>query len=197
MGANSSAAQAQINQAQQNAATTNALTQQITSAYANPNLIAGNQNYAAAVQQAQKAQLSGQQQAASRNLNFALDRSGQAGGSVAADQNASLQKSYVNGLLQASQGAQGAEANLVQSQQGQKDALLGLSGQSGTTGQVATALSGASAAGAGTSNSYGGANALGNVFQTAAQFYNNEQTQAASRQAQSSPWGSFYGANGQ
>ena len=188
-----STAQGMLNNNVANQANTNAQIQAIQGSYGAPDVTNSNTNYVNAVQSAADTGLQQQQQVASRNLNFSMARSGLAGGSEASDANAQLQKEYINGLMQASQQAQGAGANLVASQQAQENALTGLAAGGGQTGAVGNALATSQGAELGNASAASGANALGDVFQGTQQLYQNEQAQAATRQAQASPWGNIYG----
>lgn len=190
------AAQAALNKQAGDQSQLQSLIQKINAQFSSPDQVASNQNYVNSVENAYKTGLTSQQQTASRNLNFANARSGLTGGSEAADSNAQLQKSYVNGLLSASQAAQQAGSSLVASQNAQKDSLIGLAGAGGTTGQIGSALAGSNASNLASANSNSAAANLGDVFQSTANMYTTEQAQAAARAAQYSPWGNPYGFNG-
>lgn len=181
-------AQGILNTSASNNAQTNAAIQAINAQYGTPQQVATNQNYVNAIQQGLTQQLNNQQQLASKNLNFALARSGLQGGSQAAGENAQLQKSYVNGLLQASQAAQSAGSNLVASQNAQKNSLIAQASGANLTGAYATPSAQAINAQLQNAGNNAGAAAVGNVFGQAAQFYNAEQQQAANRQA-AALWG--------
>jgi hypothetical protein len=138
-------------------------------------------------------QVNTQQTVNARDLTFALARSGLTGGSAATDANGQLQKDYTNGLLSASQQAQGGEAALENADVNSKNQLIGLAEQGDTTGNIGGDIASAQAASLGAAGNYGNANALGNLFAGTSSIYNQEQTAAANRKAQASPIGSLYG----
>jgi hypothetical protein len=127
---------------------------------------------------------------------FANARSGLTGGSAAVDNNTQLQKDYTQGLLQASQAAQAGTSALEQSDVNAKNQLIGLAQQGNFTGAIPTQIAQAQNASLGAAANYGQANQLGNLFAGTAGIYQNEQTAAANRKAQSSPIGSLYGSGG-
>jgi hypothetical protein len=128
-----------------------------------------------------------------RNLQFANARSGLTGGSAAVDNNTQLQKDYTQGLLNASQQATAGTSALEQSDVNAKNQLIGLAQQGNFTGAIPTQIAQAQNASLGAAQNYGQAQSLGNVFAGTAGIYQNEQTAAANRKAQSSPFGSMYG----
>jgi hypothetical protein len=125
-------------------------------------------------------------------LKFANARSGLTGGSAAVDNNQQLQKDYTQGLLNASQQAQAGTSALEQSDIQAKNQLISLAQQGNFTGAIPTQVSQAQNASLQAAQNYGTANSLGNVFAGTAGIYQNEQTAAANRAAQQTPFGSNY-----
>lgn len=167
----------------------NGLTKQINAAFSSPAMQAQNQSYVSALQNYYTQQLQQQQQVASTNLNFAEDRSGLAGGSAASYANSQLGKSYAQGLISASQQAQGAGAQLAAGENAQKNSLVSLAQAGSLTGGVSQAASQVQQA----QIAQQAPAQIGNAFSNIAGIYQNEQLQAAQRQAQLSPFGSNYG----
>jgi hypothetical protein len=132
-----------------------------------------------------------------RNLKFATARSGLTGGSAAVDSNTQLQKDYTQGLLQASQAAQGGKAALQQADVNSKNQLISLAQQGNYTGTIPTEVAQSQNAALGAAQNYGNANAINNLFSGTAGIYQNEQVAAANRRAQASPIGSIYGTANQ
>lgn len=193
MGTNNSAANA-ANQANADRQTQiNQSVNQITQAYANPQRTAQIDQFGQQVGNYLTGQVNQQESTNARNLKFAMARSGLTGGSAAVDANTQLGKDYANGLLQASQQAQSAVANLKQSDINAKNQLTGLAEQGGYIGAIPTQIAQAQSASLGAAQTYANPQALGNLFAGTAGIYNNEQTAAANRRAQTSPIGSLYG----
>jgi hypothetical protein len=118
------------------------------------------------------------------------------GGSAAVDNNTQLQKDYSQGLLQASQQAQGGQAALQQSDINAKNQLIGLAQQGNFgIGTIPTQVAQAQSASLGAAQNAFNANSLGNVFSGTGQIYQNEQIAAANRAAQQKPIGSIYGGS--
>ncbi len=140
-------------------------------------------------------QLNQQQQINARDLKFAMARSGLTGGSAAADANTQLGMDYSQGLLNASQQAQGGVAALQNADINAKNQLTSLAEQGDYTGAIPTQIAQAQSTALGAAQNYSAANALGNAFNTTAGIYNNEQTAAANRRAQVTPFGGPYGGN--
>lgn len=186
------AAQTADNQRQQQIAQS---VQQITSAYNSPQRQQQYQVYGQNLNKYYTGQVNDQEGINARNLKFANARSGLTGGSAAVDSNTQLQKDYAKALLTASQQSQAGTSALEQSDINSKNQLVSLAQQGNFTGaipqQIATAQNANLQAGQGYSN----ANALGNLFTGTAGIYQNEQTAAANRRAQTTPIGSLYGSN--
>ena len=176
----------------QNQNQANALTSQINASFSSPAMVAQNQAYVSALQNYYTQQLQQQQQVASTNLNFAEDRSGLAGGSASSYANSQLGKSYAQGLISASQQAQGAGAQLAAGENAQKNSLVSLAQAGNLTGSVSQAASQAQQQEI-AQGPQGVPASVGNAFSNIAGIYQNEQLQAAQRQAQLSPFGSNYG----
>lgn len=170
--------------------------QQINSAYSNPNRQSQYDTYGKNLLNYYTGQVNEQQTTNARNLKFADARSGLTGGSAAADANTQLGKDYSKALLQASQQAQGGKAALQQSDIQSKNQLIGLAQQGNFTGTIPTQIAQAQSASLGAAGNYANANALGNLFAGTGAIWQNEQTAAANRKAQTSPIGSLYGGNG-
>ena len=168
---------------------------QINAAYGSPARQQQYQTYGKNLQDYYTGQVNQQEATNARNLKFANARSGLTGGSEAVDSNTQLQKDYTQGLLQASQQAQAGQSALQQADINAKNQLISLAEQGNYTGSIPTAVSQAQNAALGAASNYGGANALGNLFAGTGQIYTNEQTAAANRKAQNSPFGSPYGGN--
>jgi len=167
---------------------------QINSAYSNPARQAQYQQYNQNLLNYYTGQVNNQEAVNSRNLGFAMDRSGLRGGSAAVDSNTQLQKDYTQGLLQASQAATAGTSALEQSDINAKNQLIGLAQQGNFTGAVPTAVSQAQTS-LGAAQNYGSANAISNLFTGTQGIYQNEQTAAANRQAQQNPFGSNYSSS--
>lgn len=189
---NSAANAANATNAQQQKDITNSV-DQITTAYNNPNRAAQYQQYQSNLSNYYTGQVNNQEAVNARNLTFANARSGLTGGSAAVDNNTQLQKDYTQGLLTASQQATAGTSALEQSDVNAKNQLIGLAQQGNFTGAIPTQVAQAQNASLGAAGNYGQANSLGNIFAGTAGIYQNEQTAAANRKAQSSPIGSLYG----
>lgn len=189
---NSAANAANAANAQQQKDITNSVNQ-ITAAYDNPNRAAQYQQYQTNLSNYYTGQVNNQEAVNARNLTFANARSGLTGGSAAVDNNTQLQKDYTQGLLNASQQATAGTSALEQSDVSAKNQLIGLAQQGNFTGAIPTQVAQAQTASLGAAGNYGQANSLGNIFAGTAGIYQNEQTAAANRKAQSSPIGSLYG----
>lgn len=168
----------------------------INSAYSTPQRQAQYDQFGNNLNQYYTGKVNDQEAVNARNLKFSVARSGLTGGSAAVDANTQLQKDYTQGLLQASQQAQAGKASLQQSDTNAKNQLISLAQQGGNIGTIPQQVSQAQNAALGTAQNYGNANALGNLFSGTAQIYQNEQTAAANRKAQTSPIGSLYGGTG-
>lgn len=166
---------------------------QITSAYSNPNRANQYAQYSKNLSDYYTGQVNNQEAINARNLKFANARSGLTGGSAAVDSNTQLQKDYTQGLLNASQQATAGTSALEQSDVQAKNQLIGLAQQGNFTGAIPTQVAQAQGASLGAAQNFGNANALGNVFSGTAGIYQSEQTAAANRKAQTSPFGSLYG----
>ena len=189
---NSAANAANAANAQQQASIQNSVGQ-INSAYNNPNRANQYQQYQTNLQNYYTGQVNNQEAVNARNLKFAMARSGLTGGSAAVDSNTQLQKDYTQGLLNASQQAQAGTSALEQSDINAKNQLIGLAQQGNFTGAIPSQVAAAQNASLQSAGNFGNANSLGNVFAGTAGIYQNEQTAAANRKAQSSPIGSLYG----
>lgn len=169
---------------------------QINTAYGTPQRQAQYDTYGQNLLKYYTGQANEQEATQARNLKFATARSGLTGGSAAADSNTQLQKDYSKALLQASQQAQAGESALKQSDIQAKNQLIGLAQQGNFTGTIPQQIATTQSAALGAAQNYGNANALGNIFAGTAGIWQNEQTAAANRRAQTSPIGSLYGSSG-
>jgi hypothetical protein len=196
MGSNNSAANAANAADQARQAQIQQSINSINSAYGTPQRQAQYDQYGNNLQSYYTGKVNEQEATNARNLTFAEARSGLTGGSAAIDANTQLQKDYTQGLLQASQQAQAGKASLQQSDINAKNQLISLAQQGGNIGTIPQQVSQAQSTALGTAQNYGNANALGNLFAGTSQIYQNEETAAANRKAQSSPIGSLYGSGG-
>ncbi len=167
--------------------------EQITSAFASPNRANQYAEYNKNLSDYYTGNVNNQEAINARNLKFAMARSGLTGGSAAVDSNTQLQKDYTQGLLQASQQATAGTSALEQADVQAKNQLIGLAQQGNFTGAIPTQVAQAQSASLGAAQNYGQANGLANLFAGTAGIYQNEQTAAANRKAQQSPFGSLYG----
>ncbi|MGH8142194.1 MAG: hypothetical protein ACREU2_06730 [Steroidobacteraceae bacterium] len=168
---------------------------QISNAYGSPARAQQIQQYGTNLNNYYTGQVNEQEAQNARNLKFAMARSGLTGGSAAADANTQLQKDYSQGLLQASQRAQGGVASLQQADINSRNQLTSLAEQGDYTGSIPSEITSAQNANLNAAQDYQGANSLNNLFSGTAAIYQNEQTAAANRKAQQSPIGSTYGGS--
>lgn len=196
MGTNNSAANAANAANQQQQQQIQSAVQQINNAYASPQRQAQYDTYGKNLLNYFTGQANESQATNARNLKFAEARSGLTGGSAAADANTQLGKDYSKALLQASQQAQAGTAALKQSDIQAKNQLTGLAQQGNFTGQIPQQIATSQSAALGAAQNYANPNALGNLFSGTGQIWQNEQTAAANRKAQTSPIGSLYGSAG-
>jgi hypothetical protein len=184
-GGNPTAA-AQQQQAQQQAEIA-AGTNQVQQTFASPALQQQYQQLGQATTNYYTNELNQQQTQAQNQLQFALAGEGQIGGSVQADQNATLDKEYDQGLLQAGQLGEQASASL-QSQDTQTEAQLIAAVQGGESGtQAATQAAEAEQSNLASATANSQVSQLGNLFGNVSTIYNNEQT------AQANQLGQLYG----
>jgi hypothetical protein len=167
----------------------------INTAYSNPGRQAQYQQYGQNLGNYLTGQVNNQEAVNARNLKFANARSGLTGGSSAVDSNTQLQKDYTQGLLQASQQAQGGQAALQQADINAKNQMIGLAQQGNYTGAIPTLTAQAQSAALGNAQNAFNANSLGSLFTGTQGITQAEQTAAANRQAQKNPIGSIYGGN--
>jgi hypothetical protein len=189
---NSAANAANAANAQQQAQIQNSVNQ-INAAYSNPNRTDQYEAYNKNLSNYYTGQVNDQEATNARNLKFAMARSGLTGGSAAIDSNTQLQKDYTQGLLQASQQATAGTSALQQADINSKNQLISMAQAGGSIGQIPGQVASAQGASLGAAQAYGGANALNNLFAGTSQISNNEQTAAAMRKSQTTPFGSLYG----
>lgn len=195
MGTGSSAANAANAANQQQQQQIQQSVNQINNAYSSPQRQAQYQAYGTNLNNYLTGQVNTQEDVNARNLKFANARSGLTGGSEAVDSNTQLQKDYAQGLLQASQQAQAGTSALEQSDIQAKNQMISLAQQGNFTGQIPTQVAQAQSTALGSAQNAFNPQALGNLFQATGNIYSNEQTQAANRLAQQTPFGSPYGAS--
>ena len=165
---------------------------QINQAYSNPNRQAEYGQYQSNLNNYLTGQVNTQEAVNARNLTFADARSGLTGGSAAADSNTQLQKDYTQGLLQASQQAQAGTSALEQSDINAKNQMISLAQAGNFTGAIPTQVAQAQQTSLGAAQNAFNPQALGSLFQATGNIYGNEQTAAANRLAQQTPFGSNY-----
>jgi hypothetical protein len=192
MGTSSSASNAASAANAQQQSQINGTIAQINSAYNSPSRQSQYQSYGNQLDQYLTGQVNNQEATNARNLMFANARSGLAGGSEAVDSNTQLQKDYTQGLLQASQAAQTGQAQLEQSDIASKNQLTAEAEQGAYLGSIPQAVSTATQANLGAAQNYANTNSLGNLFAGTSSIYNNMNTAAANRLAQTSPIGGIY-----
>jgi hypothetical protein len=190
---NSAANAANAANAQQQAQIQNSINQ-INAAYTNPNRTNQYEAYNKNLSNYYTGQVNDQEATNARNLKFAMARSGLSGGSAAIDSNTQLQKDYTQGLLQASQQAQAGTSALEQSDTNAKNQMISMAQAGGSIGQIPGQVASQQQTSLNAAQNYGSANAVNNLFAGTSQIYNNEQTAAANRKAQTSPFGSYYGS---
>ena len=126
-------------------------------------------------------------------MKFALARNGQTGSSVQTDQATTAADDYQKGVLQATQEGQQASSKL-QAQDEQSRANLIAEAQGGLdTGAAATNAAGALKANLSGAQANNTSDALGNVFGSFANLYQQSQTAAALRNGQLYGYSSLYG----
>ncbi len=137
--------------------------------------------------------LNRQQGDATRNLKFALARSGNIGGSLQKDQGKTLGENYNRGVINAERLAQSDEAGLRSQDQSARLNLIGMAqaGLDATTGaqQAAEAMRNNLQAGASTRNVQG----LGDVFASMSGIYKKSQEEAQRRKELQYVYNSLYG----
>jgi hypothetical protein len=194
MGTGSSAANAaNAANAQQQAQIQNSVNQ-INAAYTNPNRTNQYEAYNKNLSNYYTGQVNDQEATNARNLKFAMARSGLSGGSAAVDSNTQLQKDYTQGLLQASQQAQAGTSALEQSDINAKNQMISMAQAGGSIGQIPGQVASQQQTSLNAAQNWGNSQSLSNLFAGTSQIYNNEQTAAANRKAQTSPFGSYYGS---
>ena len=192
MGSGSSATNAATAANAQQQATINGTVAQINNAFNSPSRQSQYQSFGNTMDQYLTSQVNQQEASNARDLTFANARSGLTGGSEAVDSNTQLQKDYTQGLLQASQAAQTGQAQLEQADINSKNQLISEAEQGAYLGSIPNAVASSTGANLGAAQNYSNASSLGNLFAGTSQIYTNEQTAAANRLAQNSPFGSPY-----
>ncbi|MDE2098514.1 MAG: hypothetical protein KGL39_14770 [Patescibacteria group bacterium] len=162
MGGGNSATQAAQQQQQQQQQAVNQNVSAINSAFANRQ--SQYSNYLGALNKSYQTQLNLQQADASRNLKFALARSGMTGGSVAADQGANLQREMGQATLGASEQAQAKLAALESSDAATQQQMIALAQSGANIGNAAGETAAALKANLDNAQSNLGPNTLGQAF---------------------------------
>jgi hypothetical protein len=129
---------------------------------------------------------------ADRSLKFSLARSGLTGGSAAVDAGTQSAKEYANGLLQATQNAQGAVQGLKSQDLSMAAGLKSLAANGLSLTQANQLGSAGALTNLENAQTTGQAQSLGDIFGGTAQLVNQQQTAQAARQARLSPYGSPY-----
>lgn len=166
---------------------------QINAAYSNPNRTNQYAAYNKNLTNYYDTNVNNQEAINARNLKFANARSGLTGGSAAVDSNTQLQKDYSQGLIQASQAATAGTSALQQADIQAKNQMISMAQAGGSIGQIPGQVASSQAATLGAAQNYGNVNSLNNLFAGTQGIYQNEQTAAANRRAQTTPFGSYYG----
>ena len=166
---------------------------QINAAYSNPNRTNQYAAYDKNLTNYYNTNVNNQEAINARNLKFAMARSGLTGGSAAVDSNTQLQKDYSQGLIQASQAATAGTSALEQADIQAKNQMISMAQAGGSIGQIPGQVASSQAATLGAAQNYGNVNSLNNLFAGTQGIYQNEQTAAANRRAQVTPFGSYYG----
>lgn len=139
------------------------------------------QQYLNATRNLYQTELGRQQGVASRNLKFALARSGLTGSSVAADQGNELGREMAQGSIQAEQKAQSGLADLESKDNAERLQLISLAQSGADIGNSATQSADALRANLGAAMNGSTANALGDIFGGVTQSVNNFNNAAATR----------------
>lgn len=163
---------AQQQQAQQQAQIAQS-TQAINNIFSSPQRQQQYADYGKNLLNLYKQNLDYQQGKASRNLKFALARSGLTGGSYQADAGANLQHDYNQGLLSAQSQAQQGESQMQEADQQTKQNLIALA-QSGLDATSAASMANSALkSNIGNANQYSNVNQLGNFFGDVSDYYKN------------------------
>lgn len=190
-GSDKASKQAQQNE-QARQAQAEAATQAINSTFDSPSRTDAYGKLAADTTAYYMQQANRQQDQANRNLRFALARSGQAGGSVQADQGEKLGQDYTQAVTEAARRGQQAGAGLQAQDEQERQSLIA-SAQSGLDATTAASnAASAMRANLATAQSGATANALGDAFGDFANLYQNSKDAAALRRGQLNSYNTVY-----
>jgi hypothetical protein len=191
-GSGGNAAKEQQRAEEQRQAQIKATQRRIESTFATPEREADIASFLDATRQFYTQDANRQQGDASRNLRFALARSGQTGGQLQADQGGRLFETYQRGLLEADRRAQAAASDLRASDQQAKTNLFGLaaSGLDATTAaQNASQALRSNLSGAKASATEG---SLGDLFGSFGDVYKSSIEQQEKNRAQRDVYSTLY-----
>lgn len=183
--------QAQANE-QARQANVSAGTQAINSYFDSPQRTSAYDKLASDTTAYYKLQADKQQDQANRNLRFALARSGQAGGSVQADQGEKLGQDYSNAILEATRRGQQAGASLRSQDESERASLTaavqgGLDATTAASNAESAARANLASATANSTN-----NALSDAFGDFANLYQNSKDAAALRSGMKYSYNTLY-----
>lgn len=133
-------------------------------------------------------QVNQQQQTASRQLRFANARSGNTGGSVAADNGGLLQKDYQSGLMTAADAARSGLTDLQSQDDAERRNLISLSNDASNVGQSNTGILQQAQLGIANAQRNMTTQSLGDMFGDIGNIYQNTRAQKY-MQSQTSPYG--------
>lgn len=122
-----------------------------------------------------------QKTVADRRLKFALARGGQTGGSLAADQGATLGREFQKGLLKGERGVQGSLADLQSADEASRANLIALAQGGASLGSSAQAASRALQSNISGARSSGLANDIGDIFSDTRGLFVKSEEAAARR----------------
>lgn len=168
-------------------------TAQINQTYDSPARAGQQQGFFRSIRDLLTSDVNDQHAVAARQLKFADARSGNTGGSVAADNNVQLGKDYSKGLLDATRKAQGALADVQTSDSQSRQNLIQLAQTGLDTGSAASQA----AEGMRTSLESARKSTLGGIpdaFKTTSDIFKRSQEAAEKRRGMTAPVGSLYGS---
>lgn len=145
-----------------------------------------------ATRQYYRADVDRQQGDAARNAQFAIARSGQAGGSFDADTNSRLAETYQRGVIEADRRAQAGAANLRSQDQASKQQLFALAQSGLDSGTAAAQSAQALRQNLDMSRVTANENSLGDLFGSFGDIYKNSVTQDENRKAQTKIYNTLY-----
>lgn len=190
-GGGGNAAAAAAEQEKQRQSTISGNVNQIDSAFANrqPQY----DQYLNATRNLYQTELGRQQGIASRDMKFALARSGQTGGSVAADQGNELGREMAQGSIQAEQKAQSGLSSLQSQDQAERLQLISLAQSGANIGNAATQSTEALRSNLGTAMAGSTASGLGDIFGGISKSYENSQNASMLAKGTKNAYQNLYG----